>query len=40
MDDGKRGLEENVANVKMLPMTMLPIANWACLTLDFVEVGS
>ena len=27
MDDGKRGLEDNVANVEVLPMTMLPIVN-------------
>jgi hypothetical protein len=26
MDDGKRGLEENVANVEMLPIP-IPIAN-------------
>ena len=38
MDDGKRGLEENIANVERLP-SPIPIPNWACLTLDFVVAG-
>ena len=28
MNDGKRGLEENVANVKMLPIVNTNVANW------------